>query len=149
MVFSSGPPEKDHLTPTKQSAHCPRRDGATTGRSLETGRTGRSPLPWTEPRAGIERDPCRMSGTDAPALRSESPGRYEQEGTPPKSLIWIYCLVKGTWRDVCLLVRVCGSALYVRSCTLAGVDGEGTISLVVVKETCKPTFIGLCIVRLV
>lgn len=57
--FSSGPPKKEHLTPKKKSAHCPRRDGAMTGRSTETGRTGRSPLPWTEPRAGIERDPCR------------------------------------------------------------------------------------------
>lgn len=141
--FSSGPPETDHLTPVKESAHCPRRDGVKTGQSAGTGRTGRVPLPWTKQGAGIERDPCPMSEIDAPALRNESPGRYEQDGMPPKSLIWIYHLIKRTWRDVCLLVWLCVSALYVHSCTLAGVNGEGTISVVAVKKSCKPTFIGL------
>lgn len=118
-----GPPETDHLTPVKESAHRPRinveRDGVTTGRSTETGRTGRIgriPPRRTQPEAGNERDPCHTSVTDAPAPRSESLERYEQEGTPPKSLIWIYCLVKGAWRDECVGERACVSALYVRSC---------------------------------
>lgn len=123
--FSSGPPETDHLTPVKESAHCPRRDGVKTGQSAGTGRTGRLHLPWTKQGAGIERDPCPMSEIDAPALRNESPGRYEQDGMPPKSLIWIYHLIKRTWRDVCLLVWLCVSALYVHSCTLAGGEWWG------------------------
>lgn len=133
FIFPSGPPETEHLTPVKERAHCPRRNVeeracATTGRSTETGRTGRSPPPWTQPGAGNERDPCRTSGTGAPALRSESPGRYEQEGTPPKCLIWIYCLVEGAWRDEGVLVRVCVCQLcifvHVKSgmWILAGVD---------------------------
>lgn len=60
------------------------RDGVRTGRSTKTGRTGRGPPPRTQPGAGNERDPCRTSGTDAPAPRSESPGRYEQGGDASK-----------------------------------------------------------------
>lgn len=90
-VKGRDPPETDHLTPVKESAHCPRRnmerDGVRTGQSIETGRTGRGPPLRTQPGAGNERDPFLMSGTDAPAPRSENPGRYEQEGTPPESLI--------------------------------------------------------------
>lgn len=82
MLFS-GPPEKEHLIPVKEKARRPRRNvergGVMTRRSSETGRTGRGPPVRTQPRAGNERDPCHASGTDAPALRSESPGRYEQE----------------------------------------------------------------------
>lgn len=104
MGFSSGPPEKDHLTLVKESALCLRRDGVRTRQSAGTGRTGRVPLPWTKQGAGIERDPCPMSEIDAPALRNESPAKYEQDGMPPNSLIWIYHLIKRTWRDVCLLV---------------------------------------------
>lgn len=89
--------------------------------------------------------------------RTEGPGRYEQEGMPPKSLIWIYCLVKGAWRDECRCecLCVCVSALYVCSCLkwdmyISRVGGwtvetyrgdEGTTSVVAVKLTCKPTFV--------
>lgn len=125
-----GPPETDHLTPATESARCPRshvkreedqeRAGATTRRITETGRTGRGPPPRIRPGAGNERDPCRWSGTDAPAQRSESQGRYEQKGRESREirtgggrlqslLIWIYCLVKGAWRDECRCECVCVS----------------------------------------
>lgn len=55
------------------------RDGVKTGWSTETGRAGRGPPPRTQPGAGNERDPFRTSGTDVPAPRSESLGKYEQE----------------------------------------------------------------------
>lgn len=106
--FSLDPPETDHRTPVTESARCPRRDGertqqtdaVRTEQSTETGRTaGRGPPPRTQPEEGNEKDPCHLSGIDVPALRSESLGRYEQEGMSPQSLIWIYCLVKGAWRE--------------------------------------------------
>lgn len=76
----SCPSETDHLTPAKESAHRPRRNGAKTGPTTETGRTGRRPLPRKKPGAEIESGPCRTSGTDAPAQTSENLGRYERRG---------------------------------------------------------------------
>lgn len=145
--FSSGPLERDHLTTAIKSAHRPRRECVTTRGSTETGKRGRGPLPWTEPGAGIERDPCRMSGTDAPALRSESLGRYEQEGTPVFDLDILFRKKEDGELYACWHMCVCRLCMCVHvkngACTLAEVDGEGTISVVAVKETCKPTFIGL------
>lgn len=69
-------------------------DGVATEQITETGRTGRGPPLQTWPGKRNERDQCRANGTDGPARKSESPGRYEQQGAPPKSLIWIYYLVK-------------------------------------------------------
>jgi len=99
------------------------RAGVRTGRSTETGRVGGSPLPRIRPQPGPGngRDPCRTSEIGAPAPRSESPGRYEQEWTPPKSSIWIHYLLKGAWGDecvcvcVCVLVRMCVHMLMVRA----------------------------------
>lgn len=127
LTFSD-PPRTDHLTPATESAQCLRRDGGrvqemdgvATEQITETGRTGRGPPLQTWPGKRNERDQCHANGTDGPARKSESPGRYEQQGAPPKSLIWIYYLVKNiirAWRDVSLLVRVCVLVLTLYTCS--------------------------------
>lgn len=85
FVSPSDPPETDQPILETKSSHHPRRgcrsvrerDGETTRRSVETGRTKSGPFLQTWPGAGNERDPCRTSETGGPAPRSESPGRYE------------------------------------------------------------------------
>lgn len=99
-----------------------------TRRSSETGRTGRGPPVRTQPRAGNERDPCHASGTDAPALRSESPGRYDQEEVfgyivqqkehGEMSVCWCECVCR-----LCMCVHVKSG-----TCTLARVD-SGNLTL--------------------
>ena len=54
-----------------------------TSQSKETGKTGGGPSHRTQPRSRNEKDPCPWSETGVPAPKSESPGRYEQEGRPP------------------------------------------------------------------
>lgn len=83
--------------------------------------------------------------------RAESPGRYERESTP-ESLIWIYCLVKGAWRDECYCECVCVSFVCVFMFKMGHVHlqgrrvetysgDEGTTSMVAGELTCKATFI--------
>lgn len=108
-------------------------DFVTTKVNMETGRTRRGPPLRTWPGAGIERGPCHLSGTDAPALRSESPERYE---------CYIFDLEilfskDGAWEDECAGVSVFGYQLY--ACSKL----DMYMWTVGIKETCKPTFMRL------
>lgn len=85
VFFISGLPETDQVTPATKNHHRPRRDlemarqrgGVKTKWSMEPGRRGGGPPLLTCPEAGRGRDPCRTSGTGAPAPRSASRERYE------------------------------------------------------------------------
>lgn len=171
--FLSGLPETGHLTLATESARCPRshvkrveeqeRAGVTRRRILETGRTEGGPLPRTQPGAGNERDPCRWSGTDAPAQRSESRGRYEQKGRESGEIrtggdvskvfdLDILFSQRSVERDECCCECVCVCFVCVFMFKMGHVHlrvrqvetfhgDEGTTSVVVVELTCKATFI--------